>query len=121
MWSMQRPDFDLVADILTAARLVRRFVQGVGYEEFMADVMRQSAVIRQLEIIGEAARHLSPEFTDLHAEVPWRKMVGMRNMLIHAYRSVDEDVVWNAAMISVPDLLAVLEPLVQEHEEGPST
>lgn len=121
---MQHPDHGYVGDILTAAGHVQSFIRGVGYEDFMADMKTQSAVIRQLEIIGEAARRLSPEFRSRHSGIPWRKMVGMRNMLIHAYRSVDEDVVWNAATLSVPALIAALEPLIRapEHEnEEPST
>lgn len=114
---MQHPDLGYVEDVLSAARQVQDFIRGVGYEEFLGDVMRQAAVVRKLEIIGEATKNLSPGFRSRHPEVPWRKMAGMRDMLIHAYRSVDEDIVWNAATISVPALIAVIEPLVAAAEK----
>ena len=74
--------------------------------------MRESAVARQLEIVGEAAKNLSPEFRAAHPEIPWRAMAGMRDVLIHAYRTVDRDAVWSAVTVSVPALIAALEPLV---------
>jgi uncharacterized protein with HEPN domain len=59
--------------------------------------MCQSAIIRQLEIIGEATKHLSAAFRGNHPDIPWQKMAGMRDILIHAYDAVDLDEVWNAA------------------------
>ncbi|HEU0076810.1 MAG TPA: DUF86 domain-containing protein [Longimicrobiaceae bacterium] len=119
---MKIPDRDWLADILIAARLVRQFVAGVSREELEADVMRESAIARQLEIVGEAAKNVSPEFRAAHPEIPWKAMAGMRDILIHAYRTVDRDVVWTAVTVSVPALIASLEPLIgaaleQEEED----
>jgi uncharacterized protein with HEPN domain len=113
---MLNPDHAFLADILIAARKVKRFVSGVGREEFEADDMRESAVIRELTVIGEAAKNVSPEFRAAHPGIPWRKMAGMRDVLVHAYRRVDLGEVWGIATESVPPLIEVLEPLVAAAE-----
>jgi uncharacterized protein with HEPN domain len=74
--------------------------------------MCQSAVIRQLEIVGEATKRLSEPFRTNHPDIPWQKMAGMRDILIHAYDAVDLDEVWNASTRSIPQLIERLEPLV---------
>jgi len=109
---MKIPDRDWLADILIASRKIQRFAAGVGRTEFEADDMRESAVARQLEIVGEAAKNVSPEFRAAHPEIPWKAMAGMRDILIHAYRTVDRDVVWTAVTVSIPALIVSLEPLI---------
>ena len=71
---------------------------------FDNDLKTQSAVIRQLEIIGEATKRLSNEFRETHADIPWRQMAGMRDVLIHAYDHVDIDQVWNVVQQALPDV-----------------
>jgi uncharacterized protein with HEPN domain len=99
-------------DILAAATLVRQFTIGMSRAEFESDVKTQSAVVRQIEIIGEATKRLSDEFRSAHAEVPWKKMAGMRDVLIHAYDEVDLEEVWNVIQHYVPQLIGLLELLV---------
>jgi uncharacterized protein with HEPN domain len=70
------------------------------------------ALIRLIEIIGEAASRLTDEFKDQHSSIPWAAIIGMRNRLIHAYFNVDLDRVWDTVQISVPTLLAQIEPLL---------
>lgn len=114
---MLNPDHAFLADILIAARKVKRFVSGVCRTEFEDDDMRESAVVRQLTIMGEAAKNVSPGFRAAHPEIPWRKMAGMRDVLVHAYRRVDLAEVWVIATESVPSLIEALEPLVAAAEE----
>lgn len=109
-------DLSSVADILVAARLVQMFVAGANRDTFETDLMRQSAVMRQLEIIGEATKRLSEVFRASHPEIPWRQMAGMRDILIHDYDNVDLDEVWNVATISIPELIRQIEPLVPPEE-----
>ena len=109
---MSPRDQDYVVDILSAARLIRMFLMDRERDGFETDLMCQSAVIRQLEIIGEATKRLSITFRANYPHIPWQKMAGMRDILIHAYDAVDLDEVWNALTRSIPQLIQQLEPLV---------
>ena len=108
---MQADDARLL-DILLACREAKEFVGGVSREEFLADRMRQSAVCMKLEIIGEAARAVSQDFKSAHPEVPWRDIVGLRNRIVHEYFRLDLDTIWQIVQQDVPDLVAMVEPLV---------
>ncbi|MGI8925632.1 MAG: HepT-like ribonuclease domain-containing protein [Tepidiformaceae bacterium] len=109
---MARP---LAAERRRTARVLRE-VTGASLEAFVGDWRTQNVIIRELEVIGEAARHLPERFRDAHPDVPWRTMVAMRNILIHAYPDVDLAQVWQAATVAIPRLLVYLEPLLPPEE-----
>lgn len=109
---MQPRDQSYVLDILKAMQLIQEFIKDTDKSAFERDLKTQSAVIRQLEIIGEATKRLSDEFRDKHPDIPWRKMAGMRDILIHAYDHVDVQEVWNASMITIPELIPKIETLL---------
>ncbi len=98
--------------MLTAARAVEGFVSGRSSDEYLADLMLRSAVERQIEIIGEAARRVSAEFQSEHAQIPWRPIQAQRHVLAHDYGEIKHDRIWRVATIHVPDLIRLLEPLV---------
>ena len=108
---MWRDDAD-VLDMLLAARKVLEFTKGVDWARFKRDELVQNAVMRQIQIIGEAARMVSPEYQNEHPEVPWRDMVGMRNRLVHEYFRILPDRVWDVVEKHIPALVRLLEPLV---------
>ncbi|HEX2091678.1 MAG TPA: DUF86 domain-containing protein [Longimicrobiaceae bacterium] len=116
---MLRDDRDYLLDILRAAELARDFIEGLDRDGFLHDLKSQAAVIRELEIIGEAAKQISPRLRDQHPEIPWRSMAGMRDVLIHRYHGVDPNEVWKAVSVAMPELIRALQPLVpaDEHEE----
>ncbi|MEW6777692.1 MAG: DUF86 domain-containing protein [Bdellovibrionota bacterium] len=97
------------ADILEAARLTLSFVAGKSKEEFLGDVQCQDAVIRRITIVGEASRRLSEEARAAHPDIPWRQIIGMRNLVVHVYDSVDLLIVWETATIFLPELIGKLE------------
>src|SRR5438132_12943901 len=79
---------------LRAGRILRQFVTGLTLDEYLEDRMVQSAVERQLEIFGEAARKLSDAFREAHPEIPWRQIIGLRNILAHRYYDTDHVLLW---------------------------
>jgi uncharacterized protein with HEPN domain len=91
-----------VQDIIDYAASIVNMTGGMDYETFVANQTVQLAVTRCLEVIGEAARHVPPEVQARCPEVAWRLMNDMRNVLIHAYASVDLGLVWEAATVDVP-------------------
>lgn len=90
-------DLIWVQDILNAARLAQEGVRGFDKETLQKNWIQLSAVVRQIEIIGEAARRLSQEFRQNHPDIPWKSMVGMRDVLIHAYAELEIDDIWDTA------------------------
>src|ERR1039457_57148 len=98
-----------LADILDSARIIQQHLSGMTREQFLADLRTQDAVVRRFEIIGEAARHLSPEAQKALPEVPWNLVVGMRNLLIHDYDDVDPKRVWTDSQNDLSPLIARLE------------
>ncbi len=107
---MQR-DAGYLADIVNAARRIQHYTTGVSVDQFRDDRMRQDAVMRQLEILGEATKRLSDGFRAHHPEIPWRGIAGMRDILIHAYDHVDVLEVWRVAIEDIPRLLVTLDVL----------
>ena len=114
---MQR-DIASLLDILVAARLAREFVSGFSFEQFAEDIKTQDAVIRRIEIIGEATRRISPQFKAKHPTIPWSQMQGMRNALIHEYDEVVIETVWEVVTSDLIELIAQLEPLVPPPDDG---
>ncbi|WKZ50022.1 MAG: DUF86 domain-containing protein [Anaerolineales bacterium] len=112
-----RRDDSYLLDILLAARQALKFMEGVNRNEFEEDDMLQSAVIRPLEIIGEASARLTDTFRKSHPEIAWNEMIGMRNRLIHEYFRVNATAVWDTIHDDLPILVQQIEPLVPKEDE----
>ena len=106
------PDAAFVWDMLRAAEDIGQVVQGLGREEYLHDRIRQLAVERAVEVLGEAARQVSAGFQYAHAEIPWRAIVAQRHVLAHDYGRIDQERLWRVATVHVPELIAQLLPLV---------
>lgn len=107
-----------VLDMLLAAKKVLEFTKEVDWVRFRHDELVQNAVMRQIQIIGEAARMVSPEYQSEHPEVPWRDMVGMRNRLVPEYFRILPGRVWDVVEKHIPKLVQLLEPLVPPDDGG---
>ncbi len=101
----KRSDIDLIADILICLAKIQSYVSGLNYDEFIEDSKTQDAVIRNIEIIGEAVKKLSEETMESYPNIPWRIIAGTRDRLIHGYFGVNIDIVWEIATIDVVDLM----------------
>ena len=88
------------------------FLDDVNYDGFQANRMMVDAVIRELEIIGEASNNIGHEFRAMHPEIPWDKMIDMRNFLIHEYFGVRTDITWDTVKNDLPELKAAIKPLL---------
>jgi uncharacterized protein with HEPN domain len=114
--SFTNRDNSYLLDILIASRNAISFTHNLTYEEFLESVLHQNAVIRPLEIIGEAAGNISEETQSQNPQIPWTLMIGMRNRLIHDYMDVDLQVVWDTIQNDLPFLIGLIEPLIPQEE-----
>lgn len=116
-----RSDDALLLDMLIASRKIIRFLEGVSESEFQTNDLVQSGVIREFQVIGEAARMISDETKATYHQILWHMIAGMRNRLIHEYFDIRLEVVWDAAHNDIPPLVHQLEQLVPSDEEDESS
>jgi uncharacterized protein with HEPN domain len=103
-------------DMLQSARKALEYARGVSENQFMTDSLRQDAILRQLTILGEASKKISNEMRVTHPEIPWRKVAGFRDVVVHDYFGVDLKEVWRIIRRDLPALAKLLEPLVPPDE-----
>jgi uncharacterized protein with HEPN domain len=106
-----RNDKTYLTHIRDAIESIEEYLEGVTYERFVSNKMIIDAVVRELEIIGEAANNLSDEFREQHSGVLWRRMKDMRNFLIHEYFGVNTKVVWDTCKDNLPQLKSFIEEI----------
>ena len=104
-------------DIFEAMGAVQTFVEGMDFDLFVEDDKTTSAVVRKLEIIGEAAKNVPETIRQKYPQVPWRNMAGMRDRIIHAYFAVDYVVVWDTLKIDIPPLQPIIEQILKDTEK----
>ena len=109
---MRRDDAAYLLDILLSARDAAEFTAGLTFPQFENSRLHQNAILKAIEIIGEAAGRISEETRHAHPEIPWPEIIGMRNRLVHAYFDVDLKHVWKTAQQDIPRLIDLIEPLV---------
>ena len=112
--SADRDDLAYVVDMLSASRAVVLFVSDKTLSDYLSDLLLRSAVERQVEIVGEAARRVSREFREIHPEIPWRPIQAQRHVLAHDYGEIKHDRLWRVAVEHIPELVKLLEPLVPD-------
>lgn len=98
--------------ILDAIHQIEEYTADVNEAAFKQNRLVQDAVTRQLEIIGEASRHLSEEFRDAHDAIPWHAIIGMRNRIAHDYLNIDLEVIWEVVQYDLPELKSYVSDLL---------
>ena len=101
-------------DILSAIKSIEVFVAEMEFEEFQSDDKTLSAVIRKLEIIGEAVKQVGDEIRQSHPDIPWKQIAGMRDKLIHFYFGVDTHLVWQTLQNRLPELKSAVEKSLRQ-------
>jgi uncharacterized protein with HEPN domain len=104
------PDL-LIQDMLEAAQKIELFTAGLDHPAFLRDEKTVDAVVRNLEVLGEAARQLPDDFTSQHPDVPWYQIAGLRNRIVHDYFDLDLNIIWQIIHHDLPQLKARLEKL----------
>jgi len=108
-------DFTLyLKDIVRSMELIQSFVEGMDFSVFTQDEKTKSAVVRQFEIIGEAAKMVPEHIRAEYPKVPWKRMAGMRDKLIHFYFGTDYETVWGTIEDVIPEIKPVIEQMVQK-------
>ena len=114
--SKGREIVDYLGDILGAIVEVEEFTRSMSYDDFILDKRTINAVIRSLEVLGEATKNIPAGFRNKHPNVPWSKMAGMRDVLIHDYMGVDLKTVWKVGQERLPEIKPLVESLVLKVE-----
>jgi uncharacterized protein with HEPN domain len=114
MKAADRNPLDYLMDILDSTEKIEEFIEGFSFEEFSRDTRTVYAVVRSLEILGEATKNLPDSLKEKYPEVPWKSMAGFRDKVVHNYFGVDLEVVWETAVEDVPILKFLITRILDE-------
>ena len=101
---MRREANLFIDDILSSINAIEEFSKGMDKKDMISDRLKQSAIVREIEIIGEAVKNISEDIKAKYKEIEWRKIAGMRDVIIHSYFRIDLDAVWNVIKKDFPTL-----------------
>ena len=111
----KRFDIDLIEDILICLAKIKDYIHGFSYDDFVKDYKTQDAIIRNIEIIGEAGKKISTGLKEQYPDIPWKMIAGTRDRLIHGYFGVNIDIVWQIAVIDIPELEQDIKKIKKEY------
>lgn len=112
---MERDEASIL-DALIFAQRILEFTSGLDEEMFASDLKTQAAVLYEISVLGEAMRRISPEFQKQYSEIPYGKIIGMRNKLVHDYEEINLKLVWSVIQRDIPELIANLKTIVSLEE-----
>lgn len=101
-------------DILSSSAKILRYTEGMTFEDFIRDERTYDAVVRNLQIIGEVVKNVPIEFRDKYEQIQWRKMAGLRDILAHAYFSLEDEIIWDVVENKVPILIEQMREILLE-------
>ncbi len=109
---MSKDDWVYAGHILEMGQKALNFTSGITKAEYDQNEPLRLALTHIIQVLGEAARHISPEFRESHPEIPWHEIMGMRHRIVHDYMSVDEDVVWEVVKQDLPSLIETIRKII---------
>ncbi len=107
-------DLTYLGDILDAIQRIESYTTSVGKNEFIENLMMQDAVMLQIEVIGEATNNITDEFQEQYDEIPWSQMRGLRNRIVHDYRGINLNVIWDTVQNNLPALKRQVQEILGE-------
>ena len=102
-----------IEDMLESVKQIRTYVDGITFDEFTESLEKQDAVLRRFEILGEAANHIPTDLHNAYPEIPWRKIIGLRNLIVHDYSSVDLEIIWDVIHKDLQETEGLLEHMIE--------
>ena len=117
----KRADFELLCDIDESIRRIMSYLKEMTYDQFLKDLKTQDALVRNLEIIGEATKNLSDDFRKKNSEIAWKQLAGLRDRLIHHYFGLNFEVIWTITMKELPVLSAEINKIWQRNHKKESS
>ena len=112
----KRGDKEFLLDMLEGIKRVELYTERLSYQDFLGKIETQDAVVRNLEIIGEASKNISKDLKIEYNDIPWKEIAGMRDKVIHFYFGVNWDIVWRAAKETLPQLKGKIEGVLNKVE-----
>lgn len=113
----KRRDRDFLNDIREAIQRIAAYTKGMTYSRFLKDIKTQDAVVRNLEVIGEATKNLSSRLKKTYPQIPWKDLAGVRDKMIHHYFGISYEIVWKIAREQLPQLLPQVEAILTRERE----
>jgi uncharacterized protein with HEPN domain len=115
--SKKRRDADFIGDMKEAMEMSALYTKGLTYRKFLDDRKTQDAVVRNLEVMGEASKNISPSFKVKYSDVPWKTIAGLRDKLIHFYFGIDYRIVWSVVKKELPKLRSQIKHIYKVEAE----
>ena len=112
----KRRDVDFLKDIMEAIKRIKVYSDKIDYDEFLGDIKTQDAVVRNIEIIGEAVKNISPDFKERYENIEWKKIAGMRDKIIHFYFGINWEIVWDVIKNKLPQLEKEIKTSLEKQE-----
>ncbi len=116
----KREDIDLIKDIQEAIRRINSYIKMMSQDDFFEDTKTQDAVVRNLEVAGEAVKNLSEDLKEKYPQIQWKEFAGLRDKLIHHYFGVNYDIVWHVVKNELPDIVYQLNEIISKEEKKKS-
>ena len=105
----------LLEDMLQAAQKIKLYTKNLNFDSFLLDDKTMDAVVRNFEVIGEAANRIDPDFRDLNPEIEWKRIRGLRNRIVHDYFGIDYEIVWNIVETYLDELIDWLDTIIDNN------